>query len=489
MKAIAFDLGASSGKMQLGTFNGATLSTETIYRFPNRQTELCGSLYWNLPGIYENLLEGIRLAGAADPAVKSIGIDTFCNDFAVLGPQGDLLTQMRCYRDPRAARCQERVYAKVSRRKLHQMTGNQCAPFNTAMQLAAMALEGEGFLLDAKNTMLLLPDLLGYFLTGEKRSEYTVSSVTQLFNCQTGGWHGEILRRLGIPHDFLPPIIPSATQLGPLTPRAADITGCAGLEVVSVCGHDTASAVAALPTNRKDAAFISSGTWSLVGVELDAPIISDLAFQWNFALEGGADKRWRLSKNVMGLWLVQECRLDYRRQGQDYSYDDLEKLARREKPFRSLIDPDDGAFYAPGGMTKKIAARCAETGQPVPESPGQMIRCIAESLALKYRWALERLEQITGRAFGRIHILGGGGQDALLDQMTASACGREVYVGPVEAALTGNLLMQLYAYGCIGSLEQGRDLVARSCRIKTFTPENTALWNQVYQTWRGLFHL
>lgn len=480
MKAIAFDLGASSGKMLLGEFDGETLSARTVHRFENRQISLGGDLYWNLLGIYENLTEGIRRACALGRDVVSVGLDTYSNDFAFVGPRGDVVSQMRCYRDPRAARCAEGIYAKISRRELHMLTGNQNALFNTVMQLAAMAEEGERYLFSEGNTMLLLPDLLGYLLTGEKRSEYTISSVTQMFDYRTGGWSEEILGRLGIPRTILPPITPSGAVLGRFTARAAADFGTPAMDVVSVCEHDTASAVAALPTNRPDVAFISSGTWSLVGVELDEPVVSDETFRYNFALEGGVDGRYRLLKNVMGLWLAQECRLDWRRRGEEYGYDDLERLARAGSPFRSLIDPDDGRFYEPGEMTSKIACYCADTGQPVPETPGQFIRCIDESLALKYRWTLIRLERIIGRPLRAIHILGGGSRDGLLDQYTADACGRPVYAGPDEAALTGNLLLQLRAYGEVSSLTQARELSARSCRITTYEPCGGTAWDDAY---------
>lgn len=489
MKLIAFDLGASSGKMQLGTFDGERLAAHVIHRFPNRQIDLGGDLYWNLHGIYENLAAGIRKAYAEESGITSIGMDTYCNDFGILGPRGDLLTQMRCYRDPRGARCAEKTYTKISRRELHRMTGNQNAPFNTVMQLSAMIEEGEGSLISGGNTLLLLPDLLGYLLTGERCSEFTVSSVTQMMDYQTGDWHEDILGRLGIPRSVLPPIVPSATRLGFLTAHATEMFGAPGLEVVAVCGHDTASAVAALPTNRVDAAFISSGTWSLVGAELDAPLISEEAFAYNFAMEGCAGGRWRMLRNVMGLWLTQECRLEWLRQGHDYSFEELEQLARAEVPFRCLIDPDDDAFYDPGNMPARIARRCADTGQPMPQTPGQTVRCITESLALKYRWVIEHLESVTKRQYVSIHILGGGGKDTLLDQMTADACNRPVYAGPDEAALTGNMLLQLIAHGALSNLTQGREVVARSCDIKLFEPRDTTHWDEVYSSWRERFSL
>lgn len=489
MKNIAFDLGGSGGKMVLGEYTGDTLTMHPLHRFKNRQINLNNSLYWNFMGIYENLLEGISKAYAQSPDVKSVGIDSFSNDFGFIDPNGVLISQVHCYRDPRTLREEDKIYAKLSKEQLYQMTGNQNALFNTAMQLAAMVEEGKGYFFENGNTMLLLPDLLGYFLTRQKRAEYSIASVTQMFDFKTTDWNPKILDAFGINKDMLPPIASSGTVLGSFTKEMQEQLGIGEMQVVSVCGHDTASAVASLPTNKKDVAFISSGTWSLFGTEVDAPIITDQTFRGNFANEGGAENRCRLLKNIMGLWLVQECRHTYALQGQDYSYDDLEQLARREAPFRSLIDPDDDLFYMPGNMPKKIALKCAQTGQPMPETPGQTIRCIIESLALKYRWALDQIEGIVGKELKEIYILGGGGQDNMLNQYTANACNRPVFAGPTEAALCGNLLMQLYAYGEIGSLREGRDLIARSFTLKSFEPTDVALWNEAFQRFKKMFSL
>lgn len=489
MKVIGFDLGASSGKVQVGDFNGEILSTETVHRFQNRQLNIGGNLYWNLQGIYLNLIEGIRKALVAAPDAGSIGIDTYCNDFGILGPMGDLISQIRCYRDPRGTRCADTTYGKISQEELYQMTGNQNADFNTIMQLSAMMEEGEGELLSPKNTLVLLPDLLGYFLTDMKVAEFTVSSVTQLFSYQTQDWHDEILKRMGIPRALFPKIVSSGTRLGRISSNAADQIGVDFLEVVSVCSHDTASAVAALPSNQRDVAYISSGTWSLVGAELDHPIISQEAFELNFAMEGCAEGRWRINRNVMGLWIIQECRMDWIRQGMEYSFEELVALAEVEQTFRSLIDPDDRMFYSSGNMVFKVRSYCEKTRQKVPETPGQVIRCVEESLAMRYRWALEHLERITEHHYSNIYILGGGGNDRLLNQLTASACNRLVYVGPKEAALVGNMLMQLTCYGETSNLREGRELVLRSAEISTYEPRDVSIWDEVYGYWCDLVHI
>lgn len=472
MKHIAFDLGGSGGKMALGELKNGKLSFQEIYRFPNRQISLRGDLMWDVLGIYQHLLEGIRLACQQEQDVCSVGMDSFCNDFGILDSRGTLMSQVHCYRDSRAERCQDYVYSRIPKAELHKLTGNQNALFNTIMQLGALRADGKDGYFASGNTLLLLPDLLGYFLTGCKRTEYSNASVTQLFSPYVGNWSEEILNKLGVPRDLLTDIILPGTVLGAVSEDVCSEVNAKKLDVVAVCSHDTASAVAALPTNDPNTAFISSGTWSLVGTEIDASITNEQTFVGNFAVEGGAEKRSRLLKNVMGLWLVQECKYSFERKGQNYSHAQLVELAQQAQPFRSLIDPDAPAFYMPGHMPEKIADFCRSTGQPVPETPGQFIRCIMESLALKYRWSVESLASISGKRLDTIHILGGGGQNLLLNQFTANACGRKVLVGPTEAALCGNLLMQLKAYGEIDSLAQGRQILADSFPLTQYLPQD-----------------
>ena len=489
MKHIAFDLGGSGGKMAIGGRQGDRLSFEEAYRFDNRQIAVRGDLFWNVLGIFENLQNGVRQAAAIAKDCVSIGIDSFCNDFGIVDAHGTLLTPVHCYRDPRAARHQNFVYEKISKEKLHRLTGNQNALFNTVMQLGALRAQGADWLLVPEHTLLLLPDLLGYWLTGEKRAEYCNASVTQLFSPFTGDWSQEILDALGIPRGLFAPILEPGNRLGAVTPDLCAELGVPGLDVVAVCSHDTASAVAALPTNEPNVAFISSGTWSLVGTEIPEPFTTQSTLEGNFAIEGGAEKGSRMLKNVMGLWLVQECRHSFATQGNPLSYARLSELAEAEPPFRSLIDPDEPDFYMPGNMPEKIAACCRRTGQPEPETPGQVVRCILESLALKYRWAVERLEAINHKPLSAIHILGGGGQNRLLNQFTANACARRVRVGPTEAALWGNLLMQMKAYGEIGSLAEGRQLLSQNCPLGEYAPRETEAWDRQYRRMLTLFNI
>ena len=489
MKHIAFDLGGSGGKMAIGGRQGDRLSFEEAYRFDNRQIALRGDLFWNVLGIYENLQNGVRQATAMAKDCVSIGIDSFCNDFGIVDARGTLLTQVHCYRDPRAERHQCFVYDKISKEKLHRLTGNQNALFNTVMQLGALRAEGKDWLLSPTHTLLLLPDLLGYWLTGMMRAEYCNASVTQLFSPYAGDWSPEILDALGIPRGLLAPIIQPGNMLGAVTPELCAELGASGLNVVAVCSHDTASAVAALPTNDPNVAFISSGTWSLVGTEIPQPMTNRSTLLGNFAIEGGAEKSSRMLKNVMGLWLLQECRHSFALEGNPLSYAQLSALAEAETPFRSLIDPDEPAFYMPGNMPAKIAQCCRRTDQPEPQTPGQFVRCILESLALKYRWVVERLEAINGKTLHVIHILGGGGQNAMLNQFTANACARRVLVGPTEAALWGNLLMQMKAYGEINTLAEGRQLLSQTCALNEYGPQETEAWDRQYLRMLKLFNI
>ena len=489
MKHIAFDLGGSGGKMAIGGREGDKLSFTEAYRFDNRQISLRGDLFWNILGIYENLQNGIRKATAMAGDCVSVGMDSFCNDFGIVDERGTLLTQVHCYRDARTARHQNFVYDRISKDRLHALTGNQNALFNTVMQLGALRAQGKDWLLDPAHKLLLLPDLLGYWLTGNMRAEYCNASVTQLFSPYDGDWSQEILNALGVRRGLLAPIIQPGTVLGAVTPENCAELGIPALDVVAVCSHDTASAVAALPSDRQNVAFISSGTWSLVGTEIPAPMTSQSTLLGNFAIEGGAEKGSRLLKNVMGLWLVQECRHTFALAGNPLGYAQLMQMAQAETPFRSIIDPDEPDFYLPGDMPRKIAQCCHRTGQPEPETPGQVVRCILESLALKYRWAMERLDAITGKTLDTVHILGGGGQNTLLNQFTANACARRVLVGPTEAALLGNLLMQMKAYGEIGSLAEGRQLLMNTCELGAYMPQATQAWDTQYQKMLKLFNI
>ncbi|MEJ8734637.1 MULTISPECIES: rhamnulokinase [Mediterraneibacter] len=491
MKYLGFDLGASSGKMMLGELDGARLKAEVIHRFPNRQILAAGGLYWDILNIYSNLKNGIEKAVYESGAEKlTLGLDSFCNDFGLVDREGRLVNQVYCYRDERTRRKAQEIYAKVSQKELYMETGSQTALFNTVIQMAAMVEEGEGYLLEKCRHALMLPDLLAYFLTGRMQTEYTLASVTQMLDWRTNSWHSGIMRRLGIREDIFPKIVPTGTSSGVLEgTRVPELAG-ACVQVVSVCGHDTASAIAALPTTKEHVAYISSGTWSIVGTEVEKPILTEEAFRLNIAYEGGIDYRYRMIKNVMGLWILQECQSDYARRTREecshaYTAYEAEKAPAR----RYMIEPDDASFYMPGNMLEKVAQYCEKTGQGRPETFGEIVRAVMESLAMKYRYMLEKMEEILGYRLEEIYILGGGGQNRLLDQLTADVCGRVVYAGPYEAGLVGNLMVQMRSVGEIQSLKEGRQMIRDSFEIAEFVPQKHELWEESYSQFKRLLEM
>lgn len=491
MKYLGFDLGASSGKMMLGELDGQILRTKVVHRFPNRQILAAGGLYWDILNIYWNLKNGIEKAVYESGEKEiSLGVDSFCNDFGLLDKEGRLVNQVYCYRDERTKRKEKEIYSKVSKKELYMETGSQSALFNTVIQMAAMVEEGEGYLLDRCRHALLIPDLLAYFLTGEMHTEYTLASVTQMLDWKTRSWHKGIMKRLGIREDIFPEVIPSGTDAGVLdkekNPEFANIS----LHVVSVCGHDTASAVAALPTVKEHVAYISSGTWSIVGTEVERPILTEEAFRYNIAFEGGVDYRYRMIKNVMGLWVLQECERDYERQTRrECSFAYTAQEAKKAAMLKFLIDPDDVCFYMPGNMLEKVAKYCEKTGQGRPETFGEIARTVMESLAMKYRYVLEKMEEILGYRLEEIYILGGGGQNRILSQFTADACGRLVYTGPYEAGLAGNLIVQMRGLGEIATLKEGRQIIRDSFDITEFVPEKCELWEEKYSQFKRLLDM
>jgi len=486
MKYIAYDLGASGGKMSLGEFDGSKLTVAELHRFPNRQYKVAGSLYWDILEIYRNLLEGVEKAAAVVKTdLYSIGCDSYCNDFGLIAPNGDLINQMYCYRDEKTARCWDRIFEKVPKREFYERTGIHIQPFNTSMEMAAMVIEGEGYLLDNSVCTLLIPDLLGYFLTGIKKQEYTMASVSQLYGFAGRQWDYELMDRLGINRKLFPEVVESGTCLGNIRKDIFPESSLNGLKFAEVCNHDTASAVAAIPCNREHVAFISSGTWSIVGTEVMQPVITDETFQFNFSFEGGVDHRYRMLKNINGLWILQQTRAEYLEKGCEYSYSELGDMAESAGNSCSLIDPDEERFYMPGDMQEKIRSFCRETMQKEPETPGEFSRTILESLAFKYRMVIEKMEKVLGYGFSEVHVLGGGGREDLLNQLTADISGKVVYAGPYEASLMGNLMMQMRASGEIADLAEGRDIIARSCNVRTYEPKDISC-EERYQTFKNI---
>ena len=476
---LAFDLGASNGRAILGQFDGKRLTMRELHRFENNYIEMNGVFYWDLPYLYNQLKLGLLAFKQADVgALDCFGIDTWGVDYGLLDKNGHLLSNPRAYRYAVDADM-EHVWQTMDFPALFARTGIATMNFNTVYQLARRRREGDAALENAE-TLLLMPDLLGYFLTGAIGSEYTNVTTSMLYNPTTKDWDWEIIRALGLPEKIFTKIDRAGTVRGTLRPELAAELGINPARFAAVGTHDTASAVAAIP-GTGSFAFCSSGTWSLFGVETDEPILSDAVRDANFSNEGTIQGGFRPLKNIMGLWLIQECRRDWQKAGKNLSWNDIVEEAKKAEPFRSIIDPDYGEFFAGGRMVEKIQDFCRRTNQPVPESVGQIARCIYESLALKYRWALERLEEIKGRRIDQLNIVGGGCQNRLLNQFAADSIDRPVVTGPVEGAAIGNLLAQAMALGDIRTMDELREVVRRSEAVETYTPDHTAEWEQAYQ--------
>ncbi len=478
---LALDIGAESGRAVLGRLNDGELSIQEVHRFPNKPVRIRGTLHWDILRLYDEVLTGmLHATRRAQEPIESVGIDTWGVDFALLDRCGQLLGNPVHYRDRRTEGMMDAVLKLIPREEIYQRTGIQFMPINTLYQLYALMVRQDPQLEQA-HTFLTIPDLLHYWLTGEAVCEFTNATTTQCYDPRAGDWARDLLARLGIPTHIFPEIRPPGQVLGDLAREVADATGLANTKVVLPAAHDTGSAVAAVPFSNPKAAYISSGTWSLVGVETREPVINALGLLHNFTNEGGVGGRFRLLKNVMGLWLLQECRRTWATQGNDWSYEELTQLAQQAPPFRSLIDPDDGRFLPPGDMPARIQAFCQETHQPLPQSPGEVVRCVLESLALKYRCVIEWLAQVCGWHIPAVHIVGGGVQNRWLCQATADATGRPVLAGPVEATAIGNLLVQAMGLGYLNGLDEARDYVRHTFPLALYEPRDTTTWQEAYE--------
>jgi rhamnulokinase len=482
---LAFDLGAESGRGVLGRFDGSHLSLEVIHRFPNGAVRTLDTLHWDVLRLYSEMLQTLRVYAAKHDSLDGVGVDTWGVDFALLGRGGALLGNPRHYRDPHTEGVMEQAFVRLPRAEIFRHTGIQFMRFNTLFQLLAMQRDRSP-LLDAAETLLFLPDLFHYFFTGIKVNEYTDASTSQMLDPNTRSWAHELIGAFALPSKIFGTLIQPGTILGPLRPSIAQETGINAASVIAPASHDTASAIVAVPASAPSWAYISSGTWSLMGVELKQPIVGEAALAANFTNEGGFGGTTRFLKNIMGLWLVQECRRVWERSGTAYSYDELMRQAEAAPPFASLVDPDDLSFILPANMPAALADFCRKSGQPAPEGVGGTVRCALESLALCYRWVLERLETLAGQRVEVIHIVGGGSQNALLNQFTADACNRPVLAGPVEATAIGNVLVQALGAGMLGSLADAREVVRRSFEVRTFSPHQPEAWQRPYECFRRL---
>ncbi len=482
---LAADLGASSGRVLAGLFDGARLSLEEVYRFENGGVPAAGRMQWDLLNQWQHVLRGLRAAGKVyGDRVASVGVDTWGVDFGLLGRHDELLGNPYHYRDRRTAGILDKAFAIVRREEIFATTGLQFMEFNSLYQLLAMKL-ADSPLLDVAQSFLMIPDLFHWLLTGIKANEATNASTTQFLNPQTGGWATDLLGRFGLPAHILGTLTPPGTRLGKLQASVAEETDLPGVEVILPGTHDTASAVmavpaASLPGQRPDWCYISSGTWSLMGVETPQPIITDRVYALNFTNEGGVGGTTRVLKNIAGLWLVQECRRIWKLQGREFAFDELIQRASEALPLTSLVNPDDPSLVAPKDMTAAIRDYCTQTGQIAPATEGALIRTALESLALRYRMVLGYLEELVGGRIDTIHIVGGGAQNRLLCQMTADACNRPVVAGPVEATAIGNLMMQAVAQGAVGSIAQAREIVRTSFAAQEYRPKPSPAWNDAY---------
>ena len=474
---LAVDLGADSGRLVRGQFNGARVELTEVHRFPNGPVRIGDGLHWDVPRLFGEIKDGLAQAARDRTGLLvSIGIDSWGCDFGLLDRTGALIANPLHHRDPRTAGMLERAFVRVPRAEIYRITGVQFLPLNTLYQL--LALE-DSPLLAVAETLLLIPDLFVFWLGGELASEATNATTTQLYDFTARDWAWSIIERLGLPAHLFPTLVEPGTPRGVLCPDiAAEIGLTAPPTLTTVASHDTASAVAAVPAEGADFAYISSGTWSLVGLELAAPIVTDAALAANFANEGGAGGTTRFLKNVAGLWLLQECRRAWARTGTNYSYDDLVRLAAVAPPFGPLIDPNHPSFLQPGDLPARIRAFCCATNQTPPDDPGATVRCVLESLALAYRHVLVQAATISGHRIGVVHVVGGGARNALLCQLTADATRFPVVAGPVEATALGNVLVQALAHGAIGSFGELRDVVHRSTEVQRFEPTGDAdVWD------------
>ncbi len=483
---LAVDLGASSGRVLAGSFDGEKLLLQEVHRFDNGPAHVAGRMYWDLLHLWEQVQQGLRSAAARyGKQVQSVGVDTWGVDFALLADGDELLGNPYHYRDRRTQGALERAFEIVPREEIFRATGIQFMEINTLYQLLAMKWQ-ESPLLGPARRMLMIPDLFHWLLSGRQTNEFTNASTTQMLDPRTGDWAHELLRRFELPLELLGPISQPGEVLGALLPDVARQTGLEGVQVVLPPTHDTAAAVLAVPAQGTPGGdpswcYISSGTWSLMGVESPEPVLSDECLKLNFTNEGGVGRTVRLLKNITGLWLLQECRRVWNRQGRDFSWEDLTRLADQAPPLRCFINPDAPDFVAPESMPEAIRQFCNRTGQEVPSDEGAIVRCAVESLAMKCRQVLSWLERLTGTRVETIHIVGGGTRNTQLCQATADACGRLVLAGPVEATATGNCLMQAIAAGELGSVEEARAVVRSSFPLETYEPHNTAAWDEAYE--------
>jgi rhamnulokinase len=476
---IACDLGAESGRVMLAQLEAGHLSLEEIHRFPSAVVRVLGTLRWDVLRIYEELKTGLREVAKRKSGARGISVDSWGVDYVLVNAVHPMISPPFHYRDDRTAATYEKLRDSIGSELIFEETGIQFMPINTIYHLAS-DVERSRPILEASDCFLTIGDYFNYLFSGVACVDESLASTTQLYNPRTRSWSEALIERCRLPRKIFPKVVPPGTVLGPLLDEVSAETGLNGVQVIATCSHDTGEAVAAVPGQGDDWAYLSSGTWSLIGVELTEPLINETVRAHNFTNELGYGGTTRFLKNIVGLWILQESRRAWARQGVELDYARLTAEADEAEPFRSLINPSAARFAKPGDMPQHIAAYCRETGQPAPETPGQYARCILESLALSYRSALDEIEELTGRSIARLHIVGGGSQSNLLNQFAASATQREVIAGPVEATAAGNVLIQALALGDIESLQALRQIVRHSFPLRSFEPLETESWQRAF---------
>lgn len=480
MASVAIDLGATSGRVVLGKYAEDGIQMSEIHRFQNNIIKVNGRSYWDLLGLWHEILTGLRKASASGEKIESVGVDTWGVDFVLLGKDGHFLSQPRSYRDSYTCGVPEKFFHKIPKETLYKKTGIQIMDFNTVFQLYAMQQEGNSSL-SAADKLLFVPDAITWMLSGNQVCEYTILSTSALMNPETHDFDDDVLSAAGLSRDLFGKIVMPGEIVGMLTDEVAAETGLGKIPVIAVAGHDTGSAVAAVPATDDHFAYLSSGTWSLMGIEVPSPIVTEKSFEMNFTNEGGAEGNIRFLKNITGMWLLERCRAAWEKEGRKYTYPQIVSMMEGVEPFRCFIDPDDPAFANPDDMPTAIREYCSEHGEVPPSGDAEFIRCIFESLALKYRLVLKHLRELSGKDIERLHVIGGGSLNAALDQMIADSLGIPVIAGPAEATTAGNLMAQFVGLGFADSMSGMRKALASDSSLRRFEPVNKEIWDAAYQ--------
>lgn len=488
-RVLAFDFGASSGRAMLGTYEDGQIRLKEIHRFSNDPVIVNGTMYWDVLRLFHEIKQGI-LKAKQEGGFDSIGIDTWGVDFGLLDEDGYLLENPVHYRDSRTEGMLQESFKRIPKKRFYEITGNQFMEINTAFQLLSLKRKRPA-LLDRAKRMLFMPDLLNFMLTGQQKTEYSIASTSQLLDAGKRTWSKEVIDALGLPEDIFTEIVPSGTKVGCLSPAICEELGVESVDVIAVAGHDTQSALVAVPAKQDDFIFISCGTWSLFGTELEQPLINEKSERYNITNEGGYGKKASFLKNIIGLWLIQESRRQWIREGEELGFGDLEEMAKESieqtgNTYPSLIDPDAPEFVPAGNVPRRIQEYCRRTGQTVPKTKGEIVRCINESLAFKYRMNLEEIADCTGKTYDSIHMVGGGTQSKLLCQMTADACACRVVAGPVEATVMGNVALQLMAAGELDGLKEVRELIQKSPDIAVYEPHTANGTEEAYLRFKAM---